>query len=255
MNFTFQGIVGPGAMVLQTSLNSGAPATVAFADELTGNGRVGGAILGVQTSLATLADRLAKGASRYSDEGFADEARRAVDGGLAPAYRLAIESTYKARGEVEAEHIALHTPKFPESSTPDLRAELRQYADRLSLPARLEAANADPALAAAIVEAGPARSALPADSFDRLRRTMAAGQLADAIQRDLEFRTRQTPDDPVAGLPDRAAALAAAGARLDALDAERDLIATVPRLLSDVISVVASMTGESRQAAFERLNG
>ena len=117
MNFNFKGIVAPGAMVLQASLNSGPATVVAFTDELTGNPRVGGAITGVQVSLATLADRLAKGAPDLSDEGFVKAARAAVDAGLAPAFRLAVESAYKARGEIEAEWNALYTPKFPESST------------------------------------------------------------------------------------------------------------------------------------------
>ena len=121
------------------------------------------------------------------------------------------------------------------------------------MPKMLDAVQADTSLAAAIVEGGQAMSGLPADVFDRLRRTMAIGQLAERIMRDNSLRTEPNADDPIGGKPDIATALLNAEGRLDRLDAERELLESVSGLLANVVQAVALMTGESRHAAFERL--
>ena len=253
MNFEYLANPAPGAMVLQFSRDN-LRQTVAFVEDLTQHDSIGSAVTQVQTSTAAIAQSLLNAAADLSDEGFSKAAAREIDAKLKPAYGLVIEATYKAEREAEAEWQRLHTPRFPDDSEPAVRAEQRQWAARLSMPAKLEAANADPALAAAIVEGGLAMSAMPVDVFDRLRRTMGEGQLADAIMRGQDFRTPQTPDDPIAGKPDREAALRTAVARFDRMEAERELLGTVAPLLSSVINAVALMTGETRQAAFERLS-
>lgn len=253
MNFSYAPNPEPGAMILQLGRDN-TRETIAFLKELTEHEAIGSAVMQVQTSTAAIAQSLSNAAGDLSDDGFSKEAKRLVDARLVPAYGLAIEATYKAERELEAEWQRLHTPRFPDGSEPAIRAEQRQWAARLSMPAKLEAANADPMLAAAIVEGGLAMSAMPADVFNRLVRTMGEGQLADAIMQGQDFRTPQTPDDPIAGKPDREAALRTAIAKFDRLDAERDLLGTVPPLLSSVINAVALMTGETRQTAFERLS-
>lgn len=253
MPFTFNAIPAQGAMVLQLARDD-VRQTVAFEEELTKHDVVGSAVTPLQTSLATIADRLSKAAPDLSAEGFTKEAKRQIDSGLVQPYGLAIEAAYKAEREIDAEWGKLHTPRFPDGSEPAMRAEQRQWWRGLSMPAKVEAANSDPALAAAIVEAGPAMSTLPADVFDRLRRDMAVEQLADNLARSQDFRTPQTPDDPIAGRPDREAARKVAIARFERLDAERDLLGRVPTLLSAVINAAALMAGETRQAAFDRLN-
>ena len=120
------------------------------------------------------------------------------------------------------------------------------------MPARLEAANSDPSLASALIEGGQAMSGFPTDVFDRLHREMAIGQLTDALLTGQDFRTPQTPDDPIGGKPDRAAARIVAVKRLENLEAERELLGTVPAILSNVLNAVALMTGETRETAFQR---
>lgn len=253
MNFDYLANPAPGAMVLQFGRDNSRQ-TVAFVENLTQHDSIGSAVTQVQVSLATIAQSLLNAAPDLSDDGFTKEARRQIDAKLKPAYALTIEATYKAERETETEWQRLHTPRFPDDSEPAVRAEQRAWWRTLTMPAKLEAANADPALAAAIVEGGLAMSAMPADVFARLVRDMGEGQLADAIMRGQGFRTPQTPDDPIAGKPDRDAAVRSATARFDRLEAERELLGTVSPLLSSVINAVALMTGETRQAAFERLS-
>lgn len=253
MTFSYLAIPDPNAMVLQFARDE-KRATVAFDKPLTAHETIGSAVTQVQTSIAAIAESLLNAAADLSDEGFTKEAVRLVDAKLVPAYGLAIEAAYKSRRDVDAEFDRLHLPRFPEASEPAVRAEQRAWWRSLSMPAKLEAANADSALAAAIVEGGQAMSAMPSDVFDRLRRDMAVAQLADNLARSQDFRTPQTPDNPIAGEPDREAARKNAVARFDRLEAERELLGTVTPLLSNVIDAVAVLTGETRQGAFDRLN-
>ncbi|MGX7926219.1 hypothetical protein ACWPMX_06555 [Tsuneonella sp. HG094] len=253
MNFTYTANPAPGVMILQPKRDNAGP-TLAFTDQLTQHDRIGGPLTQVQTSFATIAETLAHRSGDLSDDGFSKEARRLVDDKLRPPHRLTVEATYAAQREFDAEWRKLNTPRFSDESDPAVRAEQRTWWRGLSTPAKLETANADPALAAAVVEGGFAASGLPRDVFDRLTRTMGEGQLADAIMRGQEFSTAPSPDDPIAGHPDRAAALKVATARFERMEAERDLLATVSPLLATLITAVAMITGESRQAAFERLS-
>ena len=253
MIFDYTAHPAPDAMVLQFGRDK-QRRTLAFVTALTRHEGVGSAVTQVQVSLATIAQSLLSAAPDLSEDGFSKQAARQIDAKLKPAFGLAIEATFKAEREAEAEWQRLYTPRFPEGSEPAVRVDMRQWSDRLSMPAKLEAANADSMLAAAIVEGGPARSGLPADVFDRLRRDVAVAQLTEALTRSQEFRTPQTPDDPLAGRPDREAARVNAAARLDRLDDERELLSTVSPLLANVVNAVALMTGETRQAAFERLS-
>ena len=253
MNFTYTINPAPGVMILQPKRDNAGP-TLAFTEQLTQHDRIGGPLTQLQTSFATIAETLAQRASDWSDDGFSKAARRLVDDKLRAPFRLTVEATHAARREHEAEWAKLHTPRFSDDSDPAVRAEQRTWWRGLSTPAKLDAANADPALAAAIVEGGFAASGLPRDVFDRLTRTMGEGQLADAIMRGQEFRTAPSPDDPIAGQPDREAALKVAAARFERMEAERDVLGTVSPLLVTIVAAVAMMTGEARSQAFERLS-
>lgn len=253
MNFSYLAIPNPDAMVFQLAVDE-QRATVAVATELEKHDKIGAPVTALRTTIASTASTLAETAGDLSDAGFTKQAVRLVDAKVVPAYALVIESTYAARRELEAEWAKLHTPRFPEGSEPAVRAEQRAWWRGLSMPKKIEAANSDPALVAAIVEAGPAMSTLPADVFDRLKRDMAIEQLTDNLARSHDFRTPQTPTDPIAGRADREAARKVAVARFERLEAERELIASVSPLLTSVIDATATLTGESRLAAFERLN-
>lgn len=253
MNFNYTANPAPGVMILQPKRDNAGP-TLAFTEQLIQHDRIGGPLTQLQTSFATIAETLAQRASDWSDDGFSKEARRLVDDKLRAPFRLTVEATHAARRDHDAEWANLHTPRFSDDSDPAVRAEQRTWWRGLSTPARLDAANADPALAAAIVEGGFGMAALPRDVFDRLTRTMGEAQLAERIARDANLRTPATPDDPIAGEPDREAALKEAAGRFDRMEAERGLLGTVSPLLATVIAAVGLLTGETRPQAFERLS-
>lgn len=106
---------------------------------------------------------------------------------------------------------------------------------------------------AAIVEGGEALSGVPKDVFERMRREMATEQLAQRIIASTSMRTEPTADNPIAGEIDIETARINAADKMERLDAERELLARVPALLSNVVTTVAVLTGENRNAAFARL--
>lgn len=251
MNFTFTAHPTPEGMVLQPR-RDGKTETVVSLTEQEKHDRCGAPVTALRTALASTASGLAEIAGDLSDDGFSKEAKRRTASIVQP-FGMVVESTYAARKSVDETLAKLHTPRFPDESEPAVRAEQRSFASGLSMAARIEAANRDPLLAAAIVEGGLAMSGMPADVFDRMKREMAVGQLTDALLKGQDFRTPQTVDDPIAGKPDRDAARNVAEKRLANLESERELLDTLPALLSHVINAVALMSGETRQAAFERL--
>ena len=222
--------------------------------EMLEHPEIGSDVDGLLNSLADTGSNLAKIAADLSETGLSKEAASRIDRSVTPKFRLAVEAQRRATSNLEGEEALLYTPRFPENSEPAIRAEQRGWWRGLSMSAKLEAATADPILAAAIVETGPAMSILPADVFSRLRRGMAEAQLADRILLNNAMRSAPTADDPVGGRPDRATALANAADRLDRLDAERELLNRVPAVLADVVSAAALMAGETRQATFQRLS-
>lgn len=252
MNFQFRTSTSERAILNHLS-REGTDMTLATETGLVEHPGVGTDIRSLNDALTETGESLARIAADRSPSGFDKEAGALIDRRLKPAFRLVVEGQRRSMAELEKEEATLYAPRFAEGSEPATRAEQRAWWRGLSMPQRMEAANADPALAAAIVEAGPAMAGLPSDVFQRLKRTMAEGQLAERIARDAGLRTVPTVDDPIGGQPDYETARANAAKRLDRLDDERDMLNRVPALLANVVTAVALMTGEKRQAAFERL--
>ena len=252
MTFQFRNSTSERAIVAHLS-REGKDFTVAIETELVDHPGVGTDIRALNDAFVETAESLARIAPDRSPSGFDKEAGALIDRRLKPAFRLVVEGQRRSVAELEKESAALYTPRFPEGSEPATRAEQRQWWRGLSMPAKVEAANADPALAAAIVEGGLAMSGLPSDVFERLRRTMAEGQLSERILADTSLRTAPTPSDPIGGEPDAATARANAAAKFDRMEAEREMLNRVPALLANVVTAVALMTGQTRQAAFDRL--
>ena len=252
MNFQFRNSTSERAIINHLS-REGTDMTLAIETGLVEHPGFGNDIRSLNDALTETGESLARTAADRSPSGFDKEAGNLIDRRFKPAFRLAVEGQRRSMAELEKEEAALYAPRFAEGSEPATRAEQRAWWRELSMPQRIEAANDDPALAAAIVEGGPAMAGLPRDIFERLRRNMAIGQLGERIARDANLRTVPTADDPIGGQPDYATARANAAKRLDRLDDERDMLNRVPTLLANVVTAVALMTGETRQAAFERL--
>lgn len=251
--FEFLSSTSDRAIVSQ--LNRGdARAAVAIETAMLEHPEIGSTLRALNDALSETAETLQGRAAKLSEAGFIEEARTQVERAIAPAFNRAVDSQRRALATIERTAADLFTPRFPDGSEPATRAEQRMWARGLSLPKTLEAVKADPSLGAAIVEAGPAMSGLPGDVFDRIRGDVAVAQLADRIVADAVLRTPATADDPVGGKADIAAARAAAADRIDRLEDERMLLGRVPGVLANVITAVAVMSGESRQAAFERLS-
>ncbi|MGB3752749.1 MAG: hypothetical protein WA954_02505 [Parerythrobacter sp.] len=189
-----------------------------------------------------------------SELGFNKASAALVTRNVAPAFGLAVEGARRAQLSVDHDATELLRPRFDEGSTPATRAEQRAWWRGLSFPAKTAAVEADHALAAAVIEGGPAMSALPSDVFDRLRRSMAVRQLAMRIANDANLRTAPSADDPVGGKPDLATARANAADKLNRLDDEVELIGRIPAMLANVVTATALLTGETRADAFARLS-
>lgn len=242
----------PHALVLQLARGD-VRHTLAFESEATSHETVGPTLTQLQAAIAAAAERLANAAPDLSRSGLTKEAGTQVDRTIKPAFSMAVESAHKANTALEAETARLFMPRFAERSEPAVRTAQVTWWRALSMPQKLAAVQSDSSLAAAVVEAGPALSGVPADIFERIRRDMAIGQLADNLARTQDFRSDPTPDDPIGRKPDWEAARKVAAARLDRLDNERELLGRIPALLSSVVNAVALMTEESRAAAFGRL--
>lgn len=227
---------------------------IAFPPDLVAHREVGSAVVHLQDAVDDAATRLAALAPDRSPEGLNKEAIALVERGIAPKFRLMVEAGHKAITATDAELNRLHTPRFTDDTPLAVRAERRSWARGLSLAQKLDAAKADPDLAAAIIEGGQAMSGLPADIFDRVRREVAVTQMAGRLGLSSDYRTKPTADDPIAGQPDRAATRKAAQEALEGLEATRETLGRLSPLLSSIVTAVALMTGETRTAAFERLS-
>lgn len=228
-------------------------ATMATPRALADHPGVGGDVVRLMGALGETAATLQDQAARYSESGRTELARGLIDRNVRSPFRLAVEGAKASMVALERVEADLYSLRFPDGSEHALRAEQRSWTRPQSLPKQLAAFEADPMLGAAVVEAGPALSGLPGDVFNRLKRDTAVAQLAARIVSDAGLRTAPSADDPVAGLPDIEAARTAAADRIDALEAERELLATIPSLLSSIVSATALLTNETRAAAFQRL--
>lgn len=242
----------PTHLIIQVARDTVRDAAV-FETELTRHANVGSTLTQLQAATASTAETLQNRASDLSGTGLTKAAEKLIGDSIKPAFDLSVEVAHRERRNLETEWNRLHTPKFAKDSEQAVRAEQRSWARSLKLPASIAAAQRDPALAAAIVEGGVALSGWPADQFDRIQHDMAIGQLATIMADQHDYLTPATPDDPVGGQPDFEAARAVAAERFKNLEAERELIGRIPTLLASVVTAVAVMMEETRQAAFERL--
>lgn len=223
-------------------------------NELAQNERVGPAVIGLQTSLAGVAESLQKRGHLLSATGLTDAANAAIDSTVRPAYRTLTADTLKAQRALDVDLSDLMTPRFREDQPSSLRSEHRTHLRGQKLPDALAAAQSDLlGLGAAIIEGGQGLSGFPTDIFQRLQRDVAVEQLAQRIIQSTSMSTEPSLADPLGGQPDLETARKNAAARLDRLEAERALIGRVPALLGSTVTVVALMTDTSRQAALERL--
>ena len=234
--------------------SDGQSGTLVIELEMLEHSEIGSDVARLNDALAATGKHLVQRASDLSASGRYKEAQGMVDRTVRPAFRLAIEAQRRAVAKVESEREALFAPRFSKDSTVAVRAEQRTWARGLSLAKGIETASADTSLAAAIVEGGQAMSGLPEDIFDRLHITMATNQLAERIMQDTSMQTAPSADDPVGGKPDHETARKAAEARLERIHAEREMLERVPTTLAHVVAAVALMTGEAREAAFQRLS-
>jgi len=229
-------------------------ATFALPVELAEHPDVGGPLSALQDALAGVAQGLSDIAGNYSEAGFRPIAleRTAT---IAPAFRLAAAAAATAMQRLERERANLYTPAPMESlAVTQRRIEIRAHVRTLKPEAVLALAKADAEIAAAILEGGAALSGLPDRAFEAIQRDFAVASLAERILSGGGLpRIAPSLADPIGGGLDHETARANAADRLDRLDSEIALLKGVPGVLSAVVLAVATLTGETREAALARL--
>ena len=250
--FEYLATVGERALVMSFTTPD-ASTVVAVENDLKKHPGVGDTVTGLHVALANVAETLARDAPNLSREGFIKAARAAIDRTVVPKFQLTQEAAHASLAAVDRQLAAMLTPRFPEGSEPAMRAAMVTWARDLSLPQKLKAAQADPLLAGAIIEAGPALSGVPVDVWQRQRRTLAVIERAAQLVKRPEFRTQPSADDPIAGTPDLEAARREAEREIKALEDERELLGRIAPLLGGVVNAVALTTAETRAEAFTRL--
>lgn len=252
MSFEFLSSVSNNALITQLARGDRRH-TSAIPLELADMADVGSDFRSLHGEIAGVGNQLLKRAPNLSDQGFNVEAAGLVDRIIRPAYKLAVEGTRRAGAEIEKHAERWFTPDFGPDADPAVQAAQHTWWRGLSMPQQLEAAKQDLDIARVAVKFGQAMSTLPPDVFQRLRRDTAVEQLAARIAKDAILRTAPTPTDPIGGAVDLATARANAQAAFDRWDAERELLAAAPAVITGLIDVVAVLTGENRAQAFERL--
>ena len=251
MPFEFLSTVSQNALITQLARGDRRH-TSAIPLQLADRDGVGPDYRNLHGEIAGVGNQMLQRAEHLSDQGFNSEAAGLVDRIIRPAYKLAVEGTRRAGAEIEKHAERWFTPEFGPDADPAVQAAQHTWWRSLSMPQQLEAAK-DLDIARVAVAFGEAMSGLPRDVFQRLRRDMGVEQLAQRIARDANLRTAPTPTDPIGGAVDLATARANAAAAFDRWDAERELLASAPALLTGIIDTVALLTGERRDQAFERL--
>lgn len=236
-----------------TVRNGDHTAVAAFLAEVRNDPAINGPMNALSGSIAGVAAEVERLAPSRSPMGLQDDARRLVDRQVATPFK-ALANVARAENErVDAEIERLSTPRFTDDQHPAVRAELRAFSFALPLAQKLENARSDPLMAASLIEGGQARSGLPVDAFDRLRRDFAISAIAERLGEGANHRVAPTADDPVAGGVDHAAARKAAEDAFAALEGKRDTLATIPKMMAEVVNVTALLTGETRADAHKRL--
>lgn len=202
---------------------------------------------------ASMAEELATKAPDLTHTGAVKLALQLSASRIAGPFREAQAAAPRADADLAKREAPVYQPRFDDATPPAVRVEMRQYARSLSLPNLMKAVRDDATMASAIVEGGPAMSGLPTDIFERVRNDMALGNITAIMSRDHAQTIAPTADDPIGGKPDLAAARDLGERTIAAWKAERDTLATVPALLSSIVTAVALMTDQSRADAFAGL--
>lgn len=228
--------------------------TSAIPVELADQDHVGSDFRHMHAEIADVGNQMLKRAADLSDQGFNSEAKGMVDRVVRPAFKLTVEGTRRAGAEIDKKSAQFLTPDFGPNADPAVHAAKHTWWRGLSMPQKLEAAKQDLDIARVAVKFGQAMSTLPLDVFQRLRRDMAIEQLAQRIAKDANLRVAPTADNPLGGDVDMETARANAAEALDRWEAERELLAVAPKVFSEIITTIAVLTGETRDAAFQRLS-
>ena len=252
MSFEFLSTVSQKALITQLARGDRRH-TSAIPLELADMADVGSDFRSLHGEIASVGNQLLKRAPNLSDQGLNSEAAGLVDRIIRPAFKLAIEGVRRTAAEIEKHAERWFTPEFGPDADPAVQAAQHTWWRSLSMPQQIQAAVDDLNIARVAVAFGEAMSGLPRDVFQRLRRDMAVEQLAQRIAKDANLRTAPTAENPIGGAVDLATARANAAAAFDRWDAERELLASAPALLTGIIDTVALLTGERRDQAFERL--
>lgn len=253
MIFEFLSTVSQNALITQLSRGDRRH-TSAIPLQLADHDGVGPDYRNLHGEIAGVGNQLLKRAEHLSDQGFNVEAGGLVDRIVRPAFKLAVEGTRRAGAEIEKHAERWFTPEFGPDADPAVQAAQHTWWRSLSMPKQIQAASDDIEIARVAVKFGQAMSTLPPDVFQRVRRDMAVEQLAQRIAKDANLRTAPTPTDPIGGAVDLATARANAAAAFDRWDAERELLASAPALLTGIVDAVGVLTGENRSVAFQRLS-
>lgn len=252
MPFEFLSTVSQNALITQLARGDRRH-TSAIPLELADMADVGSDFRSLHGEIAGVGNQLLKRAEHLSDQGFNVEAASLADRIIRPAFKLAIEGVRRTAAEIDENAERWFTPEFGPDADPAVQAAQHTWWRSLSMPQKLEAAK-DLDIARVAVKFGQAMSTLPPDVFQRLRRDMATEQLAQRIAKDANLRIAATPTDPIGGQADLATARANAEQAFDRWDAERELLAAAPAVLTGLIDVAAVFTGERRDQAFQRLS-
>lgn len=227
--------------------------TLAVPKPVQDHPRIGASMIALANALDGFGTSLAKRAGDLSEAGFKKEAERLVKGDPAQKFNEATRAVLDARTDLEKREAFWFPVRFDDDTPPAVRAEIRGWARKLKLPELFAAAEADPVLAAAIVEGGQVRSGLTPDLFERVREVALSALGTERMLSQGAYRTEPTPDDPVGGKPDIKLAREQASQVIDGLRNERELLDTVPRVLAQVVTAVALMMDQRREAAFGAL--
>ena len=242
-----------GRGLLNTHRTGDRAAHVLFRSDLIEHQRVGSPISDVRDAVTVVSETLQARAPDLTDTGFNKLAQHEVEQRIAPSFREARVAIHSAFDDLDKREAPFYRPTFADAQLPAVRVEQRQWARSLSLPQLLKVVQDDPTLAGAIIEGGHAMSGLPADIFARLRREMAVHRATTILSGQRQFAVAATADDPVAGQPDHDAARTAGEALIKAFEDERELLATAPDLLANVVTAVALMLDVNRAEAFKVL--
>lgn len=253
MTFTYLIIDHDRGKTIQYNNDTERQSNMFFPAAMIDHSIMGSPIQALQNSLAIAGEIAQRKLTDLSVTGFRKLAEQLVDTNIKPHFVAAQRAIPTALQDVASRFRAFNRPRFSDDQSPAVRVEQRQYARSLSLSKVMELTRSDRDIASAIVEGGLAMSNLPADIYERLRRDMAIHNATRILSGQRNFQTAPNAADPVGGQPDEAAARLAGEQLIEALEREGDLINDARSVLSTVVTGIALLTDQTRDAAFAEL--